>query len=178
MTDTTAAQKPLRGPFKPTPGQIKAAEHLFVAMAHEQLVRPVVEAYETAILAKHQFHIAAQWVREGDADRVILDRKLSYLLDDADAAVFYSECHQARDAAGLKVDNPEHCPLCVAENLRIQAENALLEAISEIPGLEAFSQRTHAFTLENRARALDLSMRLLAPFVAKGPDILRRIVQS
>ncbi len=158
--------------FKPTEDQIRLAEAVFTAMAHEQIVRPIVEAYETAILAKHQFRIAKEWVDHSMADRVILDRKDSFLLSAEDAKVFFAECFAARDAANLKVSNPEFCPLCVAEHLRIDAENALMKAMGTTPGLETLASAS--MTLELRSQVIDLILKLLAPFCGDAQEILQR----
>ncbi|CAG9236928.1 conserved hypothetical protein [Paraburkholderia tropica] len=178
MPAPTAAPQPTPAPFKATPGQIKAAELLYLAMAQEQLVRPVVEAYETAILARHQFSVAPEWAERYDSTSLlILDRKRSYLLSDADAEVFYRECREAREASGLTVESPGFCPLCVAENLKIQAENALLSAMAEVQGLEAFA-RPCALTLEQRAQVIDLSLRLITPSIRNGAEILHHLVHA
>lgn len=158
--------------FNPTEDQIRIAEAVFTAMAHESLVRPIVETYEHAILEMHQFKIARHWVEQGCEDRVILDRKDSFLLSSEDADVFYAECFAARDAANLKVSRPTDCPLLVAENLRIDAENALLKAIAVLPGLESLG--TGNLALDARKKALDLSLKLLAPFCGESNEILQR----
>jgi len=159
--------------FTPTKDQIRAAEAVFTAMAHEGVIRPIVEAYEQAILDKHQFPIARKWVDMGCEDKLILKRQDSYLLDDDDSKVFHDECFAARDAANLKVENPEFCPLLVAENIRIMAEHALLAAISTTPGLESLSKATSS-SMENYKQAIDLCLKMLAPFCGKADDILGR----
>lgn len=63
--------------FKPTANQLRAARTLLLAKAHEQSVRPVVEQYETEILAKLQFRVSTRYVRLGVEDSVILDPKRS-----------------------------------------------------------------------------------------------------
>ena len=160
--------------FTPTKDQISAAEAVFTAMAHESMIRPIVEDYELAILEKHQFKIDRKWVEKGINDQLILKRKDVFLLSEADAQVFYAECHAARDAANLKVEDPEHCPLLVAEHLRIRAENALLEAISTIPGLETFG--SGVMSMDIRKKAIDLSLGLLSPFCGSADEILGRIL--
>lgn len=160
--------------FTPTKDQVRLAEAVLTAMAHESLIRPIVTEYETAILNKHQFKIAREWVEQGEPDRVILDRKHSFLLSEEDAKVYYAECFAARDAANLKVDRPENCPLLVAEDVRGQAENALLKAIAAIPGLELLG--SGGMTLDERTKAIQLTLQLLAPFVADAEEILRRIL--
>lgn len=162
--------------FTPTKDQIRAAEAVFTAMAFEATVRPIVETYELAILEKHQFRISRKWVEKGITDRLVLERKDTFLLDDEDAKVYYAECFAARDAAKLAVDDPEHCPLLVAEHLRIKAENALLQAISAIPGLETFA--SGVMTMEIRKKVVDLSLGMLSPFCGNADDILGRIVSK
>ena len=161
--------------FQPTQEQIRCAEVLVTAMAYEQEIRPVVEAYETQILAKHQFHIDKAWVEKGMPDRIILSRKDSILLSDTDSKVFYSECHEARDAAGLKVDKPENCPLLVANSLRIEAENALLKSMESSPNLESLSKAA-CLSLDVRAKAVDLTLKLLMPFCRDAEGILQSFV--
>lgn len=160
--------------FTPTQEQIRMAEAVFTTMAHESLIRPIVEAYELAILEKHQFRIARKWIDMGITDHLVLERKDTFLLADEDAKVFHAECFAARDAAKLAVDDPEHCPLLVAEHLRIRAENALLQAIATIPGLESFASGT--MSLDMRKKAIDLTLRMLAPFCGNADNILERVV--
>jgi hypothetical protein len=157
---------------KPNANQISAARALMLAMAHEQTVRPIVEAYRTAILAKGQWRRRADFVAHGEADEVILDQNLSYHLAEDDAKIYYAECNKARDAAGLKVDNPEACPLCVAENLRVQAETALIKTLGDIPGMETFKEKLFVLTLDQRAKLVKLALGMCAPFVGNAADIL------
>lgn len=140
---------------------------LILAMAHEQTIKPIVEAYERAALERHQFRIAPKWVDRGMADQVILDPVEAHLLGDEDAAVYYRDCYAARDAAGLVVDHPEKCPYCVAHNLRLKAEESMLEALSEAPGLGHLKEMFYADG-ELSDKAIDLGLRLLTPFVAKN----------
>lgn len=152
--------------FQPTDKQLRAAETLLLAMTHEQIIEPIVKGYEREILARHQFHIDQKWVgRRGTVDRVILDPNEAYLLNEADAKIFYEECYEARDAAGLYVEKPEHCPYCVAHHMRVQAEGAMMEAMAETPGLEHL-RRVMQAKLELRDKAVDLTLRMLTPFVA------------
>lgn len=161
--------------FIPSSGLIRNAENLFLCMAMEQQVRPIVEAYESEILVKHQFKPAAEWHGNLDKDMTI-DRKSSFLLSDEDAKTFHTACFAARDAAGLKVSKPENCPLLEAEDTRRLAEDAFIEALGEIPGLEALAKGN--LTLEMRAKVVDTGLRMVAPFVKSAPNILERIVGS
>lgn len=88
--------------FNPNEEQRAAARAVVLAMAHQQVVRPIIEAYEREILVRHNFRIARKWVEEGCEDEVILDPADAFLLDEGDGKVFYAETYKPRDAAGLK----------------------------------------------------------------------------
>lgn len=159
--------------FTPSASLIRNAENLLLCMAMEQEVRPVVEAYETAILAKHQFKPASKW-RDRLDKGVVLDRKSSFLLSDEDAKIFYAECFAERDKAGLKVSKPDNCPLLEAENTRRLAEEAFIGERGKIPGLGSFS--SGHLTLEMRAKVIDTGLRMVVPFVGNSKEILQRVV--
>lgn len=159
--------------FTPSANLIRYAQNLLLCMAIEQQVRPVVEAYETEILAKHQFKPAAKWRDRLDRG-VVLDRKSSFLLSDEDAKTFYAECFAARDKAGLKVSKPENCPLLEAENTRRLVENVFIDELGKILGLDAFANGF--MTLEMRAKVIETGLRLVAPFVGNSNEILQRVV--
>lgn len=161
--------------FKPTEGMVRAAENLFAAMANEQVIRPIVTGYQKRILEKHQFPASDLGLgAAAKAPEVIMDPARAWLMSDEDFAVYLQECFEARDAAGLKVDVPENCPLLVAEDVRIQASNALLEEMSSIENLK--SLRSVIFAgVDEYNRAVDLCLKLLAPFVSPSDDILKRL---
>lgn len=160
--------------FTPTPDQIRAAENYLAALAFEGTVRPVVETYQSEILARHQFPMAAKWVEMGLGDKPVLLAKDAFLMSDEDAAVYFAECHKAREAAGLKVARPDNCPLLEAAMVTHQAANALLVAMATTPGLEALG-RSPVLTLEARDKAIDLSVHLLAPYVGSADSTMGRL---
>lgn len=163
--------------FRPSESLIRVGEALMVAMAFEQHVRPIVEAYEEAILAKHQFMSADRW-REHMEPKPILKRKEAFLLGDEDHKVYIAECFAARDAAGLKVSRPENCPLLEAEYLRVNGENAFISELGEIEGLETFKRNNGILTLDQRKMIIDIGLKLIAPFVGKSDDVLRRYMKD
>lgn len=163
--------------FRPSPGLIRAAENLLATMAIEQEVRPIVEDYESAILAKHQFKAAPRWNGHFDMEKT-LDRKHSFLLSEKDAKIFYAECFAARDAAGLKVAKPDNCPLLEAENLRIDAEAAFIQSLGDLPGMATFKSVEGALTLELRAKIVDCGLRLVVPLVADADGVLKRLLSG
>jgi len=155
--------------IQPSAQIFRSARELMDAIAFESAVRPVVLAYENAILAKHQWRIAPEIAAEFGMpiDKVILNRDDAYLLASDVVADFYKECHEHRMAAGLPVIDPDGCPLLEAQHRRIQAEDALIKAMGTVPGLESFANG-RAPSVDLRKRVIDLSLRFVAPFIGKA----------
>lgn len=162
--------------FNPTKEMINAAEFVYIAMAWVRTVRPIVRRYQKAILEKYQFKIAARWQGSSHkADEIILAPEQSYLLEDVDFKVYLDECNQARIKAGLHVDDPEFCPLLVAEEKLIKAEDTLIDVMEPLTGISWDDLMCSEEAIENRKRFVDLTLRLLAPFVKKKDMLLRCI---
>lgn len=157
--------------FRPSDSLICAAEAVLLGMTIEQMVRPVVEGYETEILAKHRFMPAQKFAAYVE-NKPIVNRKDAFLMGEDDMQVYLKECFAARDAAGLQVSRPDNCPLLEAESMRVRAENALIRELGEIAGLEAFRQNNHVMTLEQRAKVVAIGLKLTLPFVGKPEEIL------
>ena len=150
--------------FKPTTAMKTAARAAFLSMAYTDTIRPIVEGYQKEILDFYQWAIAPEWAdRRGNKETIILDPDRTYLLTEDDFALYMKECAVAMDKAGLTVDNPEHCPLLIAQDLQRTAENVLIETMEPITGLKA----KDIYKLEHRAKLLDLTLKLLVPFVDK-----------
>lgn len=157
-----------------TKEMVAASETLFVAIAFEQIIRPVVEAYEDEILQRLQFRTDKCFAERG-IDRIVLNRKHTYLLSLQDQAVLFEETEKARTRANLKVSIPGNCPLLEAEHRRIMAEQAFLESIAEHPNL---GNLKNTMPLETRAHVIELSLRLLAPFVSDAAEILEGLMKA
>lgn len=159
----------IKKPFTPSKDMIAAAENVFVAMAYVETIRPIVVGYQTAILAKHQFPVAARFKGVGDAPDIILNPEQSYLMDlDTDLPVFIAACRKEQKKAGLKTDTPEQCPLLVAESLLRDAKNLLIETMAPVTGLTVAR-----LTYPHYGEYVELTLRLLAPFVKKESALKR-----
>lgn len=125
--------------FRPSGEQIKFAELLLMAQAVVETIRPIVEGYQKEILAKHGFtnqKTVERFAHRGTAPvEVIHDPQRSFELSDDDFAIYLKECNEARLAAGLHTDDPNHCPLLVAENLHRQAQRAFMESMESFTGI-------------------------------------------
>jgi hypothetical protein len=139
---------------------VAAAEAVFTAMAFERTIREVVEPYQRKILKELGWDI---------------ELKSTWTLPDTVFAEFVKRCHEERDKAGLKVDSPEQCPLLVAENLVMEAEHALIEAVQPLTDitLDHLLCSPDGKGLEHLAHYIDLNLRLLAPFVRSADEILK-----
>lgn len=141
---------------------IDAAQAVMMAMANLQLIEPVVRAYQVAILQKGQWRI-----RDAFAERlgheVITDPNRAYLMPDDDFAEYDRQCKAAGIAAGMKATKPENCPLLEAQSLLSDCENALIDTMSHLTKIE--SKNILVLGMAKRKEFIDLTLRLLAPFV-------------
>lgn len=166
--------------FKPTAEMISAAELVFVAMAAEQTVHPIVEAYQRKVLAAHNWPIAAKWVDEPARRRrekymngePILDPKDSFLLDEEASAIYFAEIDKEARAAGYNLP-PDHCPLLTAEHQRIKAEQLLITAMSSLTKVN--NDNIWKLGYDKRQEYLELCKKIMAPFV-KGDKSLQRVL--
>jgi hypothetical protein len=121
---------------------ISLANAVFMAMAYEATIRPIVEGYEREILAHHR------WTNRGALERakgkpyeheikeeVILEPNLSYNLSDEDFLTYLAECEIEMRKAGLTAEK-DCCPLLVAERLKIEAQWAFVDALEPYTGIE------------------------------------------
>ena len=161
---------PKRATFKPTEAMVEAAENLFVAMAFEQTVRPIVEGYQRKILAERIWRCAPEYLERAQrraSDELleshITDVKLTWTMEKADFALYVERCNEERIAAGLVVETEAHCPLLVAQDTTRKARYALCDAMASVTKMSA--DAAVMLKRDDYERMIDLSLRMLAPFV-------------
>ena len=162
-----------------TAKMIEAAERVLVAQAFEMHVRPVVTAYEAEILQRLQLRSDPRFKVHG-INRVILDRKETFLLGEADRELFLQETFKARDAAKLIVSKPENCPLSEALTLRLAAERELLLSLAEHPKFSSIAKAAESGTLtvDERNKVIDLTTRLLSPYMRNAKELLNDLMKG
>jgi hypothetical protein len=144
---------------KPTLQQFKRwakAHHqlayaVVAAQAFAQCERERVDAYIQPVFELFDFYVDAKFLDRGRPQERITDIRRLYLtdLESAEYKAFMHECDVEHRKHGFK--GPEgHCPALVADALRIKAENALLEAVGALFGVDFI-----ATSLEHRAKALE-----------------------
>lgn len=156
--------------FCPTAEQIEAAQAVFLGMAWLGTVKPVVDAYQRAILAEHQWPMARRWIERengrGLAPKVITEPRDSYLIEDEAFLDYERLCKEARENAKLTVRNPENCPKLEAESDLIKAENAFIK-LTAMPVARIDPDMIFSASLENRKKYIDLTLSLFAPFIKR-----------
>lgn len=132
--------------FRLTPEQIAAGKNVFLMMALVDMMRPIVEGYQQKIL--------------NELGYPELTPCTAYQLPNGVDTTYYARCNEERIKAGLKVENQEHCPLLVAEDMLRVARNTLIEAFEPVTGLT-----THALCcagMDKYHEYIDLTLRLVA----------------
>jgi hypothetical protein len=154
----------------PSESMVRAAERVLAAMARFEVVAPIVDAYQREILERHQWRVAREWVEMGDDDVVVLNPDETYLLEESDAAIYFSECTQAAATARLGIELPESCPKLEARDALRTAQNIFLDEVSTVPGLESLGSGT--LPLGARDQALTLALEMVAPYMRDAKSIL------
>jgi len=152
--------------FEPTDRQIRAVEAVLSAMVREQSVRPVVETYQRMILEELRFKPSLTWDNCPGLPEVVLDPNEDYFLGPEDMAVYMAECNAARDALGLVVSSPDHCPLLEARSARIDAENALLATMIDTPRLAPLA-KARLLPGDKGKQAIATLLSVIAPFCSQ-----------
>lgn len=160
--------------FTPTKAQIEAVEKLLVAYTNRAFIEPMVNTYQTHILAQRQFHIGKEWVAKGEMDMIITDPEMIPLLGSDDRMTFWEDCKAARDALGLQVDHDDHCPFIAACGAVQRAEWAVLDAMSTVPGFDGLSnlRPTDEASRKSYGEAIEASVDLVKPHCRQPEAIL------
>lgn len=166
MTHTATTAKL---PFKPTPAMITAAEALFIALAYEQHIRPIVEGYQRKVLAERRWEVDPAMQMTDGVVEYVTDIKSAWLMSNSDHALYHQRCNEERIAAQISSaidDNRSQddcCPLLVAEEAVRQARFCLCDAMAGITKIDG--ARAVTLASAHQDKLVDLSLRLLAPFV-------------
>lgn len=131
---------------QPTIQQFKdwCKEHRDLAMAVckaqpiAEVTRKKVDAYIKPIFDQFEFYVSEEFDgRPGNAGERILTPRDLYLTDlnTPTVAEFYAACDAEHKRQGFDDLEPGFCPALIAENLLIEAQNALMEAANPLFGL-------------------------------------------
>jgi hypothetical protein len=143
-----------------TPEIIKAGMDVFLAKTLVDTIRPIVEGYHKKVLLEREYYLDDKWLAHDKQHRIV-DTKEDYLMSDADAKIYFQRLNDERIASGLHVDNPEHCPLLVAEHNVQKAIWKLAELFAPITGIKW--EDIHK--LEHYLKYEDLMLGLIATYM-------------
>ena len=144
--------------FRPTSEMIHAAKVVIMAKAWVETIRPIVEAYQTAIMIK----IGAVNEETGEA---ITDMDKSYLMSDEQCNTLWSKLEEAQEASGLKVMKKGNCPLLEAKQLTRDAERTLCNTMAPLTGTTYETIITSRDSTKNLNEYIDLTLQLLTRYI-------------
>jgi hypothetical protein len=113
-----------------------AVDLVLITKAKAEILREEIDALDAKLLAEREYRIAAEWVKQGDADERITEPKNTWLMGDEDAAIFHRLRADAIEAAGYEVPTREFCPALIAESAERDAIATMIELATTMPGLE------------------------------------------
>jgi len=142
--------------FKPSIEMIKTAQEVFLNMANVEVIKPSVERIQENVLKKHQF-------KEKKTNKIVLNDMSSYLLNENDFKVYLDECRKEEIKIKLIDENfnKDFCPLLVANDNLIKAENKLINLMGKPFNIQA----NNLYKTEHRKKFLDLSLNYLVQFI-------------
>lgn len=146
--------------FKPTQEMIDAAGKVFFCMTHLMTIEPIIKTLEEKLLVDMQLKEAR------NPNKSIVDSKDVYLASEKDAEL-YCEAYSSVLAENGYVEFAKdgRCPLLVAKKELTLAENHLIKVMEPITQTNIELLSSSGAFLENRAKLIDLTLKLLAPFV-------------
>lgn len=147
--------------FKPSVKMIKTAQDVFLNMANVETIKPIVLGIQNKILEKHQFKVKNEFKRH-EKQKIVLKPSNDYLMSDADFKVYMTEQRNELKKVNLETENPEFCPLLVAEDNLRKAENKLIESFKVITGLSCSDVN---MKLDTRKKFLELTLRFMSRFI-------------
>lgn len=97
---------------------VKAMQGLFEAIAFEQTITEIVENKQREILSFYQWHISEKMSDRGLEDKIILEPKHSYQLEDEDFKIYLAELEEFyySDACPIKPKSKDCCPALEAQS--------------------------------------------------------------
>ena len=155
---------------------VSAAERLMTALAMERYLEPIVTGYQRDVLERLQFKVAPEHCASF-GEQLILSPDQAHLLSQEDRAIYVAETIKARIAAQLVVASFDECPLAVATAERIQAEDVLLAAISDIPQLEGVRLAVRSEE-PFRSKAVAMALQFLEPYTRTDEEIIADLIKA
>lgn len=161
MTTDTATPRKHLTPADITPGLKTAVRAYLLAKVYADVEAEKMAAVNRELLAAREYFVNSHWKEDGmgeDLPERIVDRKISFLMSDADSAIFFA-AHDERIKA-LGYDLPfGHCPALIAESVVRKAVDIMGECMAEMMGVKP--DLFVGLCGEHRERFIDLAVKLV-----------------
>lgn len=154
MTNTTLTVAKLKK-FHRSPAALAAIAAVKAARTEAARIHAHVESYQAPAFAKFAPFTRELCPNDPRSGERIMDRGDLFLASseqDEQCAAWYAECDRLNAVHGYTLE-PGYCPALVAEGVQRKAEQALLNLVGELTGIDGNSFNN---TLELRAKTLDL----------------------
>ena len=143
-----------------TPEHKSVVKSVFIAMAMVKTLKPIVDGYHEAILAKHKWPFDEEH-RDVEGAGPVLDIKSAFLLSDEHSAIYFEECDKEMEKAGLSVEKKGNCPLLEAEWTERNAKHLMIETFESITNI---SLDMVTGSLENYKKYVDIILGMMAKY--------------
>lgn len=157
--------------FIPTQNMIDAAKAVFVAMAMVQTLEPIITGIQRKLLEEGKYPCDSKWSERARSDgEYITDPNQSYLMSEKDSKKYLDLLHEEIIKAGFDVKK-HYCPLLIAKSDLTDAKRELIIAMEPVitpkTGLTYEVLVTTHRSIEKIDQVVDMTLKLLAPFVKK-----------
>lgn len=152
--------------FTPTSTMISAAKSVFMAKAFVATIRSEVEPIQQALIDLWK-PVVDKTSRFEEAGKPITNWNHLYLAAEDDWAMIFKDYDARLREKGLlkSADAEGICPLLQAEQVERIAQQGLVIAVEPITGITHEMIWNASNALENYKQYVDLSLKLLAPYV-------------
>lgn len=163
--------------WSPTPEMVRAAERCFLAKAIHAQRSAIADPIRRAVLKQMAPKPNPVYTRCAPSipEQPISDPAHAWLMAEGEFRAYIEECERRERVAGLVPDKPGNCPVLEAEHCLRVSENALIDTVGATLPTPLNSARLHG---ELRQKAVDLCLRLLAPFVRDSGQILDTLLPA
>lgn len=158
--------KAIKQQFKPTTTMISAAKSVFMAKAFVATMRSRVEPIQQALIDLWK-PVVDKASRFEEAGKPITNWNHLYLASEDDWTIIFKDYDaRLRENGLLKASDAEGiCPLLQAEHVERIASKGLVTAMEPITGITHDMIWSASNAIENYKQYVDLSLKLLAPYV-------------
>lgn len=156
--------------FTPTQNMIDAANAVFAGMAKVETLQPIIIGIQKRLLKEGKYPCDSKWSERARCDgEYITEPNHAHLMSDENAQKYHDLLHDEYLKAGFDV-KAHYCPLLIAESDLIEAKRDLILAMEPVitpeTGLTYDMLVTSRGCVENIDKVVDMTLKLLAPYVA------------